>query len=692
MADRDATEVRVELGLTTVGDLVSYLPRRHQKPGDLARIHELEVEEHVTLIADVIRAESMRMHNKRGTRQEIEITDGFGVVKVAFFNQPWRVQQFHEGQRGMFSGKVSLYRGKLQLTHPDCIPLKELEDEAGVVEFTKRPMAIYPATAKLQSWRIQKLIRGALTLLPVVPDPVPVDIRALRNELDYDSAIRLMHAPMGERDLGSAMETLKFTEAFLLQTALLQPRYLSATQPATARPVKTGGYRDRLDATLPFELTSDQREVGATIEAEIASEKPMNRLLQGEVGSGKTLVAVRAMLQVAESGGQSALLAPTEVLANQHLRSITESLGPDLAAELMPTLLTGSLTRAERQKAMLRIVTGDARIIVGTHALLTDTVEFADLGFVVIDEQHRFGVEQRESLRRKGKTSPHTLVLTATPIPRTVAMTTFGDLDVSTLRVMPSGRAGISTFMVSLADHPQWIDRVWARTAEELAAGRQAFVVCPSIEPGENEDATAASVQLVLEELRASPVLRGRRIEPLHGKMTAEDKDATMRRFAAGDIEVLVATTVIEVGVNVPNASTMVVLDADRFGISQLHQMRGRVGRGEHPGVCLLVTSAPPQSLAYERIEAVAATIDGFELAERDLELRREGDVLGARQSGGKSSLKVLRVTRDGEVIEDARGAVMALLNEDPKLKYEPELRSALERLSGYEIEHLEMG
>ncbi|KAB1642754.1 ATP-dependent DNA helicase RecG [Gulosibacter chungangensis] len=698
MSKPDAKAVREQLGLDTVGDLISYLPRRHQKPGEHSRTDELEVDEHVTVIADVVSAANHPMRSKSGTRQEIVITDGHGQMTVTFFNQPWRVQQLPRGQRGLFSGKVRFYRGSPQLSHPDCVLLDELDGEAELLEFAKRPMSIYPATSKLQSWRISKLIKNALDYVPTIPDPVPAEFRADRDELDYDSAIRFMHDPDDDYDLGSAMTTLKFTEAFMLQTALLQPRYVAAIVPATPRPVHPGGLREQLDKSLPFELTFDQFTVGETIERELASETPMNRLLQGEVGSGKTLVAVRAMLQAAETGGQSALLAPTEVLANQHLRSITESLGPELSAKLMPTLLTGSLTRAERQKAMLRIVTGDARIIVGTHALLTDTVEFADLSLVVIDEQHRFGVEQRESLRRKGKATPHTLVLTATPIPRTVAMTSFGDLDVSTLRELPAGRAGISTFMVSLATHPTWEKRIWQRTAEELAAGRQAFVVCPSIEPGEpdengeNTDAATASVAQTVQLLRENPVLQGHRIEPLHGRMTAEEKDATMLAFAAGQIDIVVATTVIEVGVNVPNASTMVVLDADRFGVSQLHQLRGRVGRGEHAGVCLLVTKAPPQSLAHERVAAVAATLDGFELAERDLELRREGDVLGTRQSGGKSSLKVLRVTRDAEVIAEARTLAMSLLSIDPELKTVPQLRAAIKRLSGSELAHLEMG
>ncbi|MGO1544003.1 MAG: ATP-dependent DNA helicase RecG [Gulosibacter sp.] len=692
MSEADATEVRVELGLETVGDLVTYLPRRHQKPGEHAQLGELENDVHVTVFADVVSATSNRMRSRHGTRQEIEISDGSGSLTVTFFNQQWRVKQLQPGQRGMFSGKVKLYRGKPQLTHPDCVLFSEYDTDEGFLEFVKRPLPVYPATAGMQTWRIHQLIVNALDLLPEVPDPVPAEIRAHRFELDYDSAIRRIHQPKTDHDVLSALVTLKFTEAFLLQAALLQQRYVAMANPATPRPLSTDGLVTQLDASLPFSLTEDQHEVGETIAREIATQEPMHRLLQGEVGSGKTLVAVRAMLQVAESGGQSALLAPTEVLANQHLRSITEALGPDLAAQLMPTLLTGSLTKAERQKAMLRLVTGDARIVVGTHALLSEGVEFEDLGLVVIDEQHRFGVEQRETLRRKGKTNPHVLVLTATPIPRTVAMTTFGDLEVSTLRQLPAGRAGISSFVVSLAEHPTWVSRVWERTAEELAAGRQAFVVCPSIEPGENEDSTAMSVAEMLELLQQNPVFRGRKIEPLHGRMSADEKDAVMRHFAAGEIDIVVATTVIEVGVNVPNASVMVVMDADRFGVSQLHQLRGRVGRGEHPGVCLLVTEAPPVSLAYERVSAVADTIDGFELAERDLELRREGDVLGSRQSGGQSSLKVLRVTKDGEVISEARAAAIAFLELDPDLKKAPELKAALRRLSGQVVAHLEMG
>jgi ATP-dependent DNA helicase RecG len=448
---------------------------------------------------------------------------------------------------------------------------------------------------------------------------------------------------------------------------------------------KQGGYLERFDAQLAFTRTNDQLTVGEEIAADIAQSAPMNRLVQGEVGSGKTLVALRAMLAVADSGGQSALLAPTEVLAGQHLRSIVKTLGPDLAAAIKPTLITGQMPVADRRKATLAAVSGQAQIVIGTHALMSDSIGFYDLGLVVVDEQHRFGVEQREALRRKGATPPHVLVLTATPIPRTVAMTVFGDLDVSTIAELPSGRSPIESFVVPLAEKPGWVNRVWERSAEELAKGHQVFVVCPAIdakavEEGEDAAAASANVTETLEELRAHPLLAGRRIEPLTGRMPSDEKDATMRAFAAGEIDVLVATTVIEVGVDVPNASTMVILDADRFGVSQLHQLRGRVGRGGVQGLCLMVTRAEDGTIARDRVQAVASTLDGFELAQKDLELRQEGDVLGSVQSGGRSSLRLLRVARDGDLITEARELAQGVLAADPSLGAHPHLRAALER------------
>ena len=423
----------------------------------------------------------------------------------------------------------------------------------------------------------------------------------------------------------------------------------------------------------------------------------MHRLLQGEVGSGKTLVALRAMLQVAASGGQSALLAPTEVLAAQHFRSIVDALGPDLASELNPVLLTGRMPAAERKRALLSLASGTCRIAVGTHALIGENVTFYDLGLIVVDEQHRFGVEQREALRRKGA-SPHVLAMTATPIPRTVALTAFGDLEVTTIRELPPGRQGIETFTVPELEMPNRAARVWARTAEDLAAGRQVYVVCPAISAGEvdpelenefeNEDADAeaerprplANVEDTVAELRRRPEYAGVQIEGLDGGMASDEKDRVMRGFAEGRIGILVATTVIEVGVNVPNASIMIVRDADRFGISQLHQLRGRVGRGEHPGLCLLMTTAAQGTVARERIEAVAATSDGFALAEIDLELRREGDILGTAQSGVRSTLKLLRVAEHGELIAHAREVAAALLERDPELETAPGLAELIAR------------
>jgi ATP-dependent DNA helicase RecG len=423
----------------------------------------------------------------------------------------------------------------------------------------------------------------------------------------------------------------------------------------------------------------------------------MNRLVQGEVGSGKTLVAIRAMLTAIEDGGQAALIAPTEVLATQHARSIIATLG-DLAEGLNPTLLVGSLPAAQKKRAQLAVASGSARLVVGTHALLADAVTFNELALVVVDEQHRFGVEQRDTLKRKGD-SPHVLVLTATPIPRTVAMTVFGDLDISTIRTLPAGRAPITSHVVPLVDHPAWISRVWTRLGEEIEAGRQGFVVCSAIDATTSDSdadlvddipaaAPRASVTEILPVVRSA--LPGRRVEMIHGRLSGDEKDATMTAFAAGAIDVLVATTVIEVGVDVPNASTMVVLDADRFGVSQLHQLRGRVGRGGVPGLALFVTYADETTLARDRVEAVASTLDGFELAQKDLELRREGDVLGESQSGGRSGLVLVRVTVDGPVIEAARTHAQAVLDIDPTLGAHTALRDALDRrLSQREREFL---
>ena len=706
VGDRTAKSLERNLDLRTVGDVLAHYPRRYVKRGELSRLDALPLETDVTIVADVLRSSSRALRQRRGSMQEVLISDGTGTLVLVFFNQVWiadpdNPRALIAGRRGLFSGKVRMYKGMRQLAHPQHQlfdedqagpPDPELDPE-GAARWLETPVPIYPAAAAVTTWQIQKVVDLVLGHIGGLDDPMPLEVCRTARLMGYEAALRRIHKPSHDGDWIQAKRTLRFHEAYLLQTALLQRRAIRAMSAAVPRTPKPGGLLERFDRILPFTLTDDQRTVGAEIAADLAGEVPMHRLLQGEVASGKTLVALRAMLAVAESGGQAALLAPTEVLAAQHLRSIVRVLGPDLAAELMPTLVTGQMGAADRRRAALRLVTGQARIVVGTHALLSESTEFFDLGLVVVDEQHRFGVEQRELLRRKG-TAPHTLVMTATPIPRTVAMTVFGDLETSTIHGLPAGRAPIESHVVPLAEKPRWLPNVWRRAGEEVLAGRQGYVICPAIGADEDEgdllaaeDGTVprATVTGVLADLRQQPALAGARIEALTGRMPGDEKDAVMSAFAAGDIDVLVATTVVEVGVDVANATFMVVLDADRFGVSQLHQLRGRVGRGGLPGLCLLVTNAEPDTPAMERVEAVAATTDGFELAQTDLEQRREGDVLGSSQSGARSQLRLLRVTRDGDIIEQARDAAAATLAADPALDAHPALRAAIERSSDEE-------
>jgi ATP-dependent DNA helicase RecG len=694
---KTAAALERAFGMTTVGDLMAHYPRRYARRGELTQISSLPVGEPVTIVAEVRRASERRMKNRNGSLLEVVISDGNGELSLTFFNQAWRVKDLKPGRRGIFAGKVGEYRGAKQLAHPDYELFDDeeqarLQAEANI----NLPIPIYPATSTIASWQLQKIVDLVLDGLGDVPDPLTDELRARHGLLDARTAIERIHRPSALEEIEPARATLRMQEAFVLQVALLQQRQFVRALSATRR--APGALLERFDAALPFPRTPDQVAVGDDVARDLQGDWPMNRLVQGEVGSGKTLVALRAMLQVAESGGQSALIAPTEVLAGQHVRSIARMLGPQLAPELMPTLLTGQLPAAERRKAALRAASGQARIVVGTHALLSESTTFADLGLVVVDEQHRFGVEQRESLRAKGS-SPHALVLTATPIPRTVAMTVFGDLDVSTIRTMPAGRAGIETFVAPLAEHPGWFGRVWERIAEEVGQGRQAFVVCAAIDaealskddtadepPGDAGGETARTrwgVVQVADLLSRHSSFSDIRVEVLHGKMPSDEKDAVMQAFSRGDIDVLVATTVVEVGVDVPNASTMAILEADRFGVSQLHQLRGRVGRGGIPGLCLLVTEAPRGTPARERVEAVASTLDGFALAEVDLELRGEGDVLGDAQSGARSSLRLLRVVKDADIIAEARVAAEQVLADDPALQRHPGLSAALERNVG---------
>jgi ATP-dependent DNA helicase RecG len=701
------------LGLRTVADLLEHYPRRWTARGDLTSFEGLREGEHVTVHAQVVKAGTRRMRQRKGTITEVVVTDGASSLDLVFFNQGYRDKQLTPGRAGFFSGKVSRRGGRLQLLQPDMqLHGSDSFDEfdqviAGgyVDEWAGRLVPVYPATASAQTWHVAAAVGHVLdTLTPdEVPDPVPDDVRQRHGLLTRLDALRLLHRPADEAERDAAEATLRFAEAFVLQSGLVRARARARLVPATRYEPAPGGLLSRFDESLPFTLTDGQRRVGQELLADLASGHPMQRLLQGEVGSGKTLVALRAMLAVVESGGQAVLLAPTEVLAAQHHRSLQAALGPLGRAGTLDgdpdgtrvTLLTGSASTAVRRKALLDIVTGEAGIVVGTHALLSDTVEFHDLGLVVVDEQHRFGVEQRDALRARG-VGVHVLVMTATPIPRTVAMTVFGDLDTCTLDELPAGRRPIDTHVVALAERPTWVQRVWQRVREEVDAGRQAFVVCARIgaDPSD-EDAVlaelerdldvgdnrppAAAVLDTFDLLRAEPGLAGCRVEMLHGRMSAEDKEAVMRAVVAGEVDVLVATTVIEVGVDVPNATVMVVLDADRFGVSQLHQLRGRIGRGEHAGLCLLVTGQPAGSDSRERLDAVASTTDGFELARFDLRSRREGDVLGAAQSGSRSSLRLLRVVDDLEVITAARSEAEAVHGSDPELTGHPELAEAVE-------------
>lgn len=703
LGDRTQKALSKAFGYSTLGDLLGHYPRRYATRGELTSIAGVPLGEQVTLVAEVVSAGQRPMRQRRGSVLEVVITDGTGLVTLTFFNQAWRQKDLVPGARGMFAGKVGAYRGERQLAHPDY----ELFSDEDVMaqsseEWAKRPIPFYPATSTLASWQLAKSIGILLDVLEDVPDPIPAEIREAEGLLDFRDALEKIHRPTEKADWQSSRDTLRFQEALVLQTALVRRRVRNAAVQSTPR--TPGGMTAAFVTGLPFSLTEDQVAVVDDIHQDMASGHPMNRLVQGEVGSGKTVVAATAIVTVAQSGGQTALLAPTEVLANQHFRSLVATLGPEMAATLKPVLLTGALGQTERKKALLAAASSASSLVVGTHALLGDSVQFADLGLVVIDEQHRFGVDQRDALRLKGS-HPHVLVLTATPIPRTVAMTVFGDLDVSTIRHLPKGRSPIESHVVALADHPTWYPRVWARIAEEVAKGRQAFVVTSAIsaqvhEEGDLEDedeaegvpqVPRASVEDILPMLRSLPEFASLRVEAIHGRVPTAEKDAVMHAFGAGDIDVLVATTVIEVGIDVPNASIMVILDADRFGVSQLHQLRGRVGRGEHAGTCLLVTHAEVGSTARARVEAVAETLDGFDLAAKDLELRREGDVLGASQSGRRSSLKLVRVTSDADLIDTAREYAERILSEDPELAAHPVLAATIQaRLDASSEDYLE--
>jgi ATP-dependent DNA helicase RecG len=681
VGEKTAKAMESALGIHTAGDLLRHYPRRYYAQGELTELDKLRVGDQVTLQVKVVKATGVQLRPKLH-KSDVTVTDGTGhQLVVTMFNRGYLLKRLKPGMDIVLAGEVERFRNRLQLKQPEIAT-----DDSGILEDAGRLMPVYPATAKLPSWSIRTAIRTALDMVDV-PETLPTELRERLGLIGIDKAMRWIHQPDDWGQITQARKRLRFEEAFVLQTVLAQRRHLAALEPATPRTPRPGGLLEAFDARLPFTLTDGQRAVSEDLMADLAQPVPMHRLLQGEVGSGKTVVALRAMLAVVDSGGQAALLAPTEVLAQQHARSIEALLGPlgqqgrlggaDQATRV--ALVTGSMSAPARRSTLLDIGVGDAGIVIGTHALLENAVQFFDLGLVVVDEQHRFGVEQRDALRSKASTPPHLLVMTATPIPRTVAMTVFGDLETSTLTELPAGRQPIETNVVPTAEKPHWIDRVWARAREEVERGRQVYVVCPRIDPSDTDNEAWINAAAVIDvaPMLADGPLAGLRVDVLHGRLPADDKDDVMRRFAAGDIDVLVATTVIEVGVDVPNATAMIVLDADRFGISQLHQLRGRVGRGSHPGVCLLVTAAEVDAPARERLAGVAATLDGFELARLDLEQRREGDVLGERQSGSRSALKLLRLLRDEDVIATARDEARAIVAGDPLLDAHPELLAA---------------
>ncbi|BBZ45077.1 ATP-dependent DNA helicase RecG [Mycobacterium parmense] len=691
-------------GIRTVDDLLRHYPRSYTEGASRwdSDDERPPAGEHITLVDTIAETKTFPMRtNRKRDCHRITLGSGRNRVTATFFNANYIKKDLTKGTKVMLSGEVGFFNGVMQLTHPAFLILdspdgkshgtKSLASIARASQaaggdlqmsaFERAFFPIYPASTKVQSWDIFACVRQVLDVLDPVDDPLPEDFRARHGLIDEDRALRDIHLAEEESARRRAVQRLTFDEAVGLQWALLARRHSELSASGPPAPPRSDGLAAKLLQRLPFELTAGQRDVLAVLSGELSATRPMNRLLQGEVGSGKTIVAVLAMLQLVDAGYQCALLAPTEVLAAQHVRSISDVLGPlGMAGQLggaddatRVALLSGSMTAAQKKQVRAEVAGGQVGIVVGTHALLQDAVDFHNLGMVVVDEQHRFGVEQRDRLRAKAPAgvTPHLLVMTATPIPRTVALTVYGDLETSTLRELPRGRQPITTNVIFVNDKPAWLERAWRRIVEEVAQGRQAYVVAPRIDDsdeqgsGEQGARPSATAEGMFARLRAGE-LAALRLGLMHGRLPAEEKDAAMAAFRAGEIDVLVCTTVIEVGVDVPNATVMLVMDADRFGISQLHQLRGRIGRGRHPSLCLLASWVSPGSRAGERLSAVAGTLDGFALADLDLKERREGDVLGRNQSGRAINLRWLSLADHSDVIEAARELCVREYEQDP--------------------------
>jgi ATP-dependent DNA helicase RecG len=708
LGGRTAKKLEENFGIRTVNDLLRHYPRKYSEGMTVRGEDEdldLEAGEHVTFVDVITDTQSGYMKARPGQhrRKWLRVTLGNHRPKVTatFFNANWMVDKLVPQTRIMLSGEVEYYKGTTRLTHPAFLVLKSpsgkeigtkslktIATASGatgeqdlLAVFEREFFPIYPASAKVQSWDIYACVRQVLDVLDPIIDPLPESFVRPRNLVSEDAALRGIHLAENSAERDAAVERLTFDEAIGLQWALVARRYGELSESGPAAPRGDDGLVSALLRQLPFELTDGQRDVLNVLTAELAGTRPMNRMLQGEVGSGKTIVSVLAMLQMVDAGYQCALMAPTEVLAAQHAQSVRDILGPlamagqlggaEGATEL--ALLTGSMSPQQKRQVRDQVIAGKAGIVIGTHALLQEAVEFQSLGMVVVDEQHRFGVEQRDRLRAKAPdgVTPHLLVMTATPIPRTVALTVYGDLETSTLRELPRGRQPVTTNTIFMKEKPQWLGRAWQRITEEVGTGRQAYVVASRIDENDKSGSQdggppATTVLELYDRLRCGP-LSGLRLGLMHGRLPADEKDAVMTAFRSGQIDVLVCTTVIEVGVDVPNATVMFVMDADRFGISQLHQLRGRIGRGRHPSLCLLATRLPEASKAGQRLKAVAGTLDGFKLADLDLEERREGDVLGLSQSGRPITLRFLSLSEHRDVIETSRDFCESAYGQNPR-------------------------
>jgi ATP-dependent DNA helicase RecG len=670
-----------DVGVESVLDLLTTYPRRWIDRTNEAQVRDLRAGEEA-LVLVTVRSVVKRQTRTRKAMVTAQVGDGTGRLSVVFFNQPWRERQLAPGTNVALFGKAEKYRGSLQMTNP-------VVDLIG--DRTGRIVAIYPQSEKanLLTWEIAGWVEQALERCRArgIADPVPVDVRRRYGLVERAQAFHSIHLPESIAEKEAARHRLAFDELLRVQLILVGRKRRLEREAQGIRHDISGALVKAFHAHLPFPLTGAQKRTIAEIEADLAAIHPMHRLLQGDVGSGKTVVAVSALLTAVQGGHQGALMAPTEVLAEQHAVSVRDLLdGVEVPAAdnlfgdrpLRVALLTNRVTGAERREIMSGLAGGGVDIAIGTHALIQEGVRFASLGVVVIDEQHRFGVEQRAALRDKGDVVPDVLVMTATPIPRTAAMTVYGDLDVSVLDEMPPGRTPIVTHW---ANGPLDEATAWSDVRAAVAAGNQAYVVCPLIE--ESEKIEVASAEETYERLLQGE-LAGLRLGLLHGRLTSNEKEAIMGRFRTGELDVLVATTVIEVGVDVANATVMVILDADRFGIAQLHQLRGRVGRGSASSRCWLVTSIEEGS--SPRVDALVATTNGFELAEIDLELRGEGTIMDTRQKG-RSDLKLASLRRDKQLVEQARDAAFAIVDADPELQRHAALRDELELLFSAEDE-----